>query len=54
MLELDIEKIFRKKAKFDINALLPTLFGVSCYQYVNKTGYQIEYFYPDIVEIAML
>lgn len=51
MLGIDVNKIFKKKAKFDISILLPTLFGANCYQYVNKTGYQIEYFYPEIVEI---
>ena len=47
MLDINLEKLHRKKAKFDINVLLPTLFGANYYQFVNKAGYSIEYFFPE-------
>ena len=34
-----------------MNVLLPTLFGANYYQFANKSGCQIEYFYPEFVEI---
>ena len=39
MLDLDINKIFKQKAMFDISLLLPTLFGPNAYQFSNKAGY---------------
>ena len=51
MLDLDINKIFKQKAMFDISLLLPTLFGPNAYQFSNKAGYQIEYSFPEVVEI---
>jgi hypothetical protein len=31
MLDINTEKLFKKKAKFDITILLPTLFGANYY-----------------------
>lgn len=39
------------KAKLDINVLMPTLFGANLYQFSNKTGNTIEYFFPTYAEI---
>jgi hypothetical protein len=47
MLDINLVKLFKKKAKFDIAILLPTLFGANYYQFVNKAGCSIEYFYPE-------
>lgn len=46
MLEIDLSKFQKMKARLDIQALLPTLFGANYYQFQNKTGSQIEYAYP--------
>ena len=51
MLEVDLMKFNKIKAKFDIQVLLPTLFGANYYQFQNKAGYSIEYYYPQLVEI---
>ena len=46
MLDIDLLKFSRMKAKFDISLLLPTLFGANYYQFQNKVGAQIEYQFP--------
>jgi hypothetical protein len=39
MLDIDLNKFNKMKAKFDISLLLPTLFGASYYQFQNKAGF---------------
>lgn len=51
MLEIDLQKFQKLKAKFDIQTLLPTIFGANYYQFQNKAGHPIEYMFPQLVEI---
>jgi len=53
LLEIDLKQLQRKKAKLDIAILLPTLFGANYYQFINKAGSQIEYFFPEFQEIKV-
>jgi PAS domain S-box-containing protein len=46
MLELDLQRFSRIKARLDISQHLPSLFGQNYYQYVNKAGSQIDYSFP--------
>ena len=46
MLDIDLHKIARMKARFDIQQHLSSLFGQNAYQYINKAGSQIDYAYP--------
>ena len=50
MLDIDNNKLFKKKARFDITILLPTLFGGNYYQFV-KGGCQIEYSFPELMDL---
>lgn len=38
MLELDLQRFSKIKAKLDISLLLPQLFGANYYQFINKQG----------------
>ena len=51
LLDIRLHELIKKKAKFDIAILLPTLFGANYYQFVNKAGCQIEYLFPEFQPI---
>ena len=51
MLDIDLAKFQKMKAKLDISLLLPSLFGANYYQFINKTGCQIEFQYPSMAEM---
>ena len=46
MLGIDLDQLQKKRAKFEISTLMPSLFSANNFRYTNKAGDTIEYFYP--------
>jgi hypothetical protein len=46
MLDIDLQRFHKLKARFDITQHLPSLFGGSYNLYSNKAGSHIDYAFP--------
>eukprot|EP00347_Sterkiella_histriomuscorum_P005463 403356519 len=50
LLDIDKQKMVKKRIKYDLNVLLPQIFEGDQQRYYGKQGEKVTYYYPDVIE----
>lgn len=51
LLDIDKNKIIKKRIKYDSNIIMPGLLGPDMPKYLSKQGEKLQYYYPELIEL---
>ena len=49
-MDIDKQKILKKKIQYDLNVLIPQMFSSDQQKYFGKQGEKVTYYFPEIIE----